>query len=343
MSPTVQLPIHQGIRSGASDESAVKGFESTPNVTIVIPTFNGARRLPAVLQALLKQDTVSFELFIIDNASTDDTARIAAGHPLILDLGRKGVACKIVNEPRQGANFARLRGVICATTDIVCFVDDDNIPERNFVSTGFEIMSDPTIGLAVSRVTADWEVPPPPALLRREWLYASNGFLGDSQIDFGATSSVAPTIAAGLWVRRSAFLSSVPYESPDKLLPDRKGKALACGGDIEIGILIGRAGFRRIYSPRLKLRNEIGSDRLRIWSACNLAVAIVRSEETLRRKYALDSNKSSGRFWAILQLIGAVVVSPLILVTRTDGFREIAMVYAHRWGRVLGAYPSGQK
>lgn len=315
---------------------------SRPDVTIVVPTFNGARRLPALLRALVKQDTNSFELVIVDNASTDDTARAASGHPLISELSRKGVPCRVVNEPRQGASFARLRGVICATTEIVCFIDDDNIPDANFVSTGIEIMSDLTIGLAVSRVTAQWKVPPSPALLRREWLFASNTFLGDSQIDFGATLSAAPTITAGLWVRRSAFLSSVPYENPERLLPDRKGKALACGGDIEIGMLIGKAGFRRIYSPRLRIKNELQADRLRFWSACHLAVAIVRSEETIRQKYALDSTRGSGRVVAILQLVGVVAASPLILITRKDGFREIAMICADRWARVLGPYPRGK-
>lgn len=317
--------------------------ESSPRVTIVIPTFNGARRLPAVLRALVKQDTGSFELLIVDNASTDDTAQVAAGHPLVLDLGRKSVACRVVNEPRQGLTFARMRGAVSANTEIVCFLDDDNIPDANFVSAGIETMSDPTISLAVSRVIADWETPPPPSLLRREWLFASNAFLGDSQIEFGANSSVAPTVGAGLWVRRSAFLSSVPYENPERLLPDRKGSSLACGGDIEIGLLMGSAGFRRIYSPRLQLRNEIGSDRLRFWNACRLAVAIVRSEETLQQKYAVDSTKRLGRLGAILRLIGAAAVSPLIMVTRTDGFREVALICAVRWARVRGPYPSAQK
>ena len=284
----------------------------------------------------MKQDTNSFELVIVDNASTDDTASVAAGHPLISELGRKGATCRVVNELRPGLTFARIRGVVSASAEIVCFVDDDNIPDANFISTGIEIMSDPTVGLAVSRVTADWEVPPPPSLMRREWLFASNAFLGDSQIDFGANSSVAPTVGAGLWLRRSAFLSSVPYENPERLLPDRKGKALVSGGDIEIGILIGKAGFRRIYSPRLRIKNEVQADRLRFWSACHLAVAIVRSEETIRQKYALDSTVGSGRVMAILQLVGVVAASPLILITRKDGFREIAMICADRWARFLG-------
>jgi glycosyltransferase involved in cell wall biosynthesis len=52
-----------------------------PRASVVIPTFNGAQRLPRVLAALAAQnaDDESFEVIVVDNASTDDTAKVALG------------------------------------------------------------------------------------------------------------------------------------------------------------------------------------------------------------------------------------------------------------------------
>ena len=49
-----------------------------PQVTVVIPTYNGARRRPLMLRNLTAQDAmdISFEVVVIDNNSTDDTAEV---------------------------------------------------------------------------------------------------------------------------------------------------------------------------------------------------------------------------------------------------------------------------
>ena len=49
-----------------------------PQVTVVIPTYDGARRLPLMLRNLTAQDAVdgSFEVVVVDNNSTDDTAAV---------------------------------------------------------------------------------------------------------------------------------------------------------------------------------------------------------------------------------------------------------------------------
>ena len=50
---------------------------SDPEVTIAIPVYNGERLLPEAIESVLMQDLTGFELLIGDNASTDETPRIA--------------------------------------------------------------------------------------------------------------------------------------------------------------------------------------------------------------------------------------------------------------------------
>ncbi|MDA8306512.1 MAG: glycosyltransferase [Deltaproteobacteria bacterium] len=48
-----------------------------PKVSVLIPTYNYARYLPEAIESVLSQSFTDFELLIIDDHSTDDTAEIA--------------------------------------------------------------------------------------------------------------------------------------------------------------------------------------------------------------------------------------------------------------------------
>ena len=48
-----------------------------PLVTVVMPVFNGARTLRQSVTSVLDQTFRSLELVVVDDASTDDTVRIA--------------------------------------------------------------------------------------------------------------------------------------------------------------------------------------------------------------------------------------------------------------------------
>ncbi|HJP64220.1 MAG TPA: glycosyltransferase family A protein, partial [Mucilaginibacter sp.] len=52
-------------------------------VSIVIPVYNGSRYLRQTVDAVLEQSFTEFEILIVNDGSTDDTARIA------LDLQKK--------------------------------------------------------------------------------------------------------------------------------------------------------------------------------------------------------------------------------------------------------------
>ena len=45
-------------------------------ISVVIPTWNGVRHLPACLNALRRQKLTAFEIILVDNASTDDTCAL---------------------------------------------------------------------------------------------------------------------------------------------------------------------------------------------------------------------------------------------------------------------------
>lgn len=51
---------------------------AVPGITIIVPTYNNARTVAATLQSVCNQDYPLVELIVVDNHSTDSTAKIAA-------------------------------------------------------------------------------------------------------------------------------------------------------------------------------------------------------------------------------------------------------------------------
>ena len=89
-------------------------------ISIIIPVFNEESSIGLVLDAL-PQDKIH-EIIVVNNNSTDDTARVATDH-----------GARVVEEPRKGYGSACLKGINeLNSPDIVVFLDGDfsDFPEE---------------------------------------------------------------------------------------------------------------------------------------------------------------------------------------------------------------------
>ena len=91
-------------------------------LSIVIPAYNEAYRLPVALDALRHHvDPTTTEIIVVDDGSDDDTAQVArrtgdwAKHLLVL-----------THEQNQGKGAAVRTGVAAARGDVIAFIDADN-------------------------------------------------------------------------------------------------------------------------------------------------------------------------------------------------------------------------
>src|SRR5262249_32992172 len=103
----------------------------TPDISVVIPTYNRCGQLRQGLSALLEQDAggVAYEIIVVDNNSRDATRAVVRDAIAVDSSG----LIHYVFEPRQGLSYARNTGVERSRAPIVSFVDDDVVPVRTWV------------------------------------------------------------------------------------------------------------------------------------------------------------------------------------------------------------------
>jgi glycosyltransferase involved in cell wall biosynthesis len=86
-----------------------------PRVSVVVASFNGARTLKICLESLTALNYPNYEIILVDDGSTDNTAEIAAKFPHVRTL----------RQPNLGLSAARNTGIAQSTGEIVAFTDSD--------------------------------------------------------------------------------------------------------------------------------------------------------------------------------------------------------------------------
>ncbi|MBX4197320.1 glycosyltransferase [Candidatus Saccharibacteria bacterium] len=106
-------------------------LNKTLTLTIVIPVFNEQDHIAACLSAIAAQTMMPDEVIVVDNNSTDQTARITKQFPFV----------KLVNEKKQGVLFAKNKGFKLAKSHVIGRIDADSLLPPRWVETVIQFMS----------------------------------------------------------------------------------------------------------------------------------------------------------------------------------------------------------
>jgi glycosyltransferase involved in cell wall biosynthesis len=88
------------------------------SVSIITPCYNGARYLRETVQSALAQSRPPFEIVVVDDGSTDESASIAEGF---------GEPVRVIRQANHGESHARNRGLDVARGSHVLFLDADDL------------------------------------------------------------------------------------------------------------------------------------------------------------------------------------------------------------------------
>lgn len=102
-----------------------------PFVSIVVPTYNRVRFLPACLVSLCSQTYPSdrYEIILVDDGSTDGTAEAARAI-----LHQWGGTFQVIQKPNGGPASARNTGIWAAAGEFIAFIDADCVAERDWLA-----------------------------------------------------------------------------------------------------------------------------------------------------------------------------------------------------------------
>lgn len=224
-----------------------------PVVSVVIATHNRANHLTKALNSLFHQTLCKnkFEVFVIDNASTDETSGVVEKFSGLFTF------IKYHYEAIPGANNARNIGWRNARGKYVAFMDDDAVASSDWLETivnSFENIN-PKPGIIGGKVIPIWEDTKP------NWIKGKL-LTALSVVDYGEEPRV---------LNDNEYLFSVNMAFQGSLLErfggfdnalGRTGKALTSNDEILIAKKIRAAGYQFYYHPQASVQHFIPTGRL---------------------------------------------------------------------------------
>lgn len=133
----------------------MKQYEETM-VSIVVPIFNASKYLKRCLDSIAGQDHECFEVLIVDDGSTDDSAEICQTYC------SSDKRFKYIYQNNAGPDIARKTGTASATGEYLMYVDADDYIAPNMLSRLYEVAGKTGADIVCSQIVRFDD--------RKEWL-----------------------------------------------------------------------------------------------------------------------------------------------------------------------------
>jgi glycosyltransferase involved in cell wall biosynthesis len=118
-------------------------------VDIIIPAFNAAKYLPAALESVSSQTFEDWQILLVDDGSTDNTAEVVAPF-----LDRFGSKIRFIRQNNRGLPAARNVAIQASTAEFLALLDADDVWLPCRLSESLKAFAErPQVGLAYGLVT----------------------------------------------------------------------------------------------------------------------------------------------------------------------------------------------
>lgn len=225
------------------------------NITVILCTFNRCESLAQALHSIassLLPDSVTWEVLVVDNNSTDQTRNTA--NEFIRQYPGK---LRYLFEPRQGKSHALNRGVREARGDILAFMDDDVTVEPKWLQNLTTPLTNERLAGVGGRIVPAREFQPP------KWLavkgpYSTVGMLALFDRGDCATELHEAPFGTNMAFRKSVFVKYGGFRTDMGPCPGSEMR----NEDTEFGRRILAAGEKLWYEPSAVVYHAIPQERL---------------------------------------------------------------------------------
>jgi GT2 family glycosyltransferase len=116
----------QTLREKLGHENSVlphRALAKTPSVSVIVCSYNGGKTLAACLDSLGRLNYPNYEVILVDDGSTDDTAYVAAQFPWV----------RYIQQSNHGLSHARNTGAAAATAEVLAYTDSDCMADADWL------------------------------------------------------------------------------------------------------------------------------------------------------------------------------------------------------------------
>ncbi|MCQ4212742.1 glycosyltransferase [Streptomyces longispororuber] len=283
-----------------------KGFAWGPPVTepvsVLVPAFNEAKCIENTVRSLMSSEH-PIEIIVIDDGSTDGTARI------VENLRLPNV--RVVRQHNAGKPAALNRGLANARFDLVVMMDGDTVFEPATVRELVQPFGDPRVGAV-----------------------AGNAKVGNRDSLIGAWQHIEYVMGFNLDRRMYDILRCMPT-IPGAVGAFRRSALERIGGmsddtlaeDTDVTMALHRDGWRVVYAEKARAWTEAPESVQQLWSQ-RYRWSYGTMQAIWKHRRALIESGPSGRFGRVgLPLVSLFMVLAPLLAPLIDVFLLYGVVF----------------
>jgi glycosyltransferase involved in cell wall biosynthesis len=167
-------------------KTKIEPKEHVARVSVIIPVYNGEKVVGACLDALEGQTLPrdDYEIVVVDNGSTDQSANIAKQFPDV----------RVLTEPKPGSYAARNAGIAASRHPFLAFTDADCIPEPHWLEAGLRALKRlPNGGFVGGQIQFTFSEPKPSLIEQYDSLHYLNNEINVHEQRFAVTANMLTT------------------------------------------------------------------------------------------------------------------------------------------------------
>src|SRR3984885_9953246 len=118
-------------------------MDEMAKIDVIIPAFNAAKYLPFAIESVSSQTFDDWQILLVDDGSTDNTAEVVAPF-----LDRLGPRLKYIKQNNRGLPAARNTAIRASSAEFLALLDADDVWLPCRLAESLKVFADrPQVGL----------------------------------------------------------------------------------------------------------------------------------------------------------------------------------------------------